>query len=112
MSAGETPLIRLACPIVTGLILFSFCLASVDYTLEYGSDTVEVHVDAIEKGTAYLIVDDLLATGGTADASCRLIEKGGGVVVACLFLVELPDLDGRKKLKGRKVVSIIQFEGE
>ena len=87
-------------------------ILSIDYKLEYGSDTVEVHVDAIEKGAIYLVVDDLLATGGTADASCRLIEKGGGVVLACLFLVELPDLDGRNKLKGRKVVSIVRFEGE
>ncbi|MFC2080658.1 adenine phosphoribosyltransferase [Bacteroidota bacterium] len=85
---------------------------SMDYELEYGKDTVEVHVDAIKPGNRYLVVDDLLATGGTADASCRLIEKGGGIIVGCLFLVELPDLGGRKKLMHRKVESIVQFEGE
>jgi adenine phosphoribosyltransferase len=85
---------------------------SVDYELEYGTDSVEVHIDAIEKGIKYLVVDDLLATGGTAEATCKLIEKGGGTVVGCLFLVELPDLGGRQKLDQRKVVSIIEFEGE
>ena len=85
---------------------------SMEYELEYGRDAIEVHVDAIEKGASYLIVDDLLATGGTAEASCKLIEKGGGVVVGCLFLIELPDLGGRQKLMNRKVVSIVQFEEE
>ena len=85
---------------------------SIDYQLEYGKDTVEVHVDAIEADAKYLVVDDLLATGGTAEASCRLIESGGGIVTGCLFLVELTDLNGRQKLKSRKVVSILQFEGE
>ena len=85
---------------------------SVEYELEYGKDTVEIHADAIIDGSNYLVVDDLLATGGTAEATCRLIEMGGGIVVGCLFLVELPDLKGREKLKNRKVVSIIQFEGE
>jgi adenine phosphoribosyltransferase len=85
---------------------------SVDYELEYGRDTVEVHVDAIVKGKAYLVIDDLLATGGTANASCELIEKCGGIVSGCLFVVELPDLMGRNKLKNRIVSSIVQFEGE
>ena len=85
---------------------------SVDYELEYGTDTVEVHVDAVEKDLVYLVVDDLLATGGTAEATCRLIEKGGGIVAGCLFLVELPDLGGRQKLHKSRVVSIVQFEGE
>jgi adenine phosphoribosyltransferase len=85
---------------------------SIDYELEYGVDTVEVHVDAIEKGMGYLVLDDLLATGGTADASCRLIEKAGGFVSGCLFVVELPDLGGRKLLRDRIVTSIVQFEGE
>lgn len=83
-----------------------------EYDLEYGKDTVEVHADAIQEGAKYLVVDDLIATGGTAEASCRLIEKGGGEVVGCLFLVELKDLDGRKKLTKRKVVSLVEFEGE
>lgn len=85
---------------------------SMEYELEYGKDTVEIHADAIENGANYLVVDDLLATGGTAEATCRLIESGGGVVAACLFLIELSDLGGRQKLKNRKVVSVIQFEGK
>ncbi|MFC2111860.1 adenine phosphoribosyltransferase [Bacteroidota bacterium] len=87
-------------------------ILSVNYDLEYGKDTVEVHVDAIVRGSRYLVVDDLLATGGTAEAVCRLIEAGGGTVVGCLFLVELPELGGRKKLENRKVVSILEFEGK
>ena len=85
---------------------------SESYELEYGTDTVEVHVDAIVKGCRYLVIDDLLATGGTAHASCELIEKCGGIVVGCLFVVELPDLKGRKALKNRVVSSLVQFEGE
>ena len=85
---------------------------SMEYELEYGIDSIEIHVDALEKGASYLVVDDLLATGGTAEAACKLIESGGGIVVGCLFLVELPDLRGRQKLRNRKVVSIIEFEGE
>jgi adenine phosphoribosyltransferase len=87
-------------------------VSSVDYELEYGKDTVEVHVDAIVKGSGYLVIDDLLATGGTANASCELIEKCGGIISGCLFVVELTDLGGRKKLKNRIVSSIVQFEGE
>ena len=87
-------------------------IISVNYDLEYGKDTVEVHVDAIQRGSRYLVVDDLLATGGTAEAVCRLIEAGGGTVVGCLFLVELPELGGRRKLESRKVVSIVEFEGK
>lgn len=85
---------------------------SVDYELEYGRDTVEVHIDAIVNGVSYLVIDDLLATGGTANASCELIEKCGGIVSGCLFVVELTDLGGREKLKNRIVSSIVQFEGE
>jgi adenine phosphoribosyltransferase len=85
---------------------------SIEYELEYGTDSVEVHMDAIEEGVKYLVVDDLLATGGTAEATCKLIEKGGGKVAGCLFLVELPDLGGRHKLGQNNVISIIEFEGE
>jgi adenine phosphoribosyltransferase len=87
-------------------------VSSVEYELEYGRDTVEVHVDAIIEGAAYLMLDDLLATGGTANASCQLIENCGGLVSGCLFVVELPDLGGRKKLNKRNVSSIVQFVGE
>lgn len=85
---------------------------SIEYELEYGMDKIEIHRDAVVKGERYLVVDDLLATGGTAEAACRLIESGGGIVAGCLFLVELPELGGRRKLQGREVISIIEFEGE
>ncbi len=81
------------------------------YALEYGTNTIEMHKDAIEKGTRVLIVDDLLATGGTARASCELVEKLGGKVVSVAFLIELVDLAGRAKLEGYDVFSLIQFEG-
>jgi adenine phosphoribosyltransferase len=87
-------------------------VCSVDYRLEYGSGKLEVHLDAITEGEQYLVLDDLLATGGTAFASCQLIEQCGGLVSGCLFLVELPDLGGRELLNKRIVSSVIQFEGE
>jgi adenine phosphoribosyltransferase len=85
---------------------------SVSYSLEYGTNTLEMHKDAIAPGTKVLIVDDLLATGGSARAACQLIEKLGGQVVGLAFLIELVDLHGRDKLKGYDVYSMIQFEGE
>jgi adenine phosphoribosyltransferase len=86
--------------------------ASERYELEYGTDAVEIHTDAIGGGERVLVVDDLLATGGTALATCKLIERLGGNVVAVAFLVELPDLGGRKKLAGYDVESLVAFEGE
>jgi adenine phosphoribosyltransferase len=83
---------------------------SVTYDLEYGADTIEVHRDAVGRGAKVLMVDDLLATGGTMAAACRLIEKIGGHVAAVAFLVELKDLCGREKLAGYKVTSIISYE--
>ena len=71
---------------------------SQDYQLEYGSDTLEVHVDSIEPGERVLLVDDLLATGGTAAAGVKLIEKLGGNIISCNFIVNLPDLGGIEKL--------------
>ncbi|UCD80654.1 MAG: adenine phosphoribosyltransferase [Desulfobacterales bacterium] len=85
---------------------------SESYTLEYGEETIEIHEDAIEKGERVIIVDDLMATGGTITAAANLVEKLGGVIVECAFVVELPDLKGRVKLGNRKVFSIIEFEGE
>ena len=87
---------------------------SVEYDLEYGKDTIEVHKDAIMKGSRVLLVDDLVATAGTCIAAASLIEKIGGKIVECSFLVELPELRGREKLenKGYKVYSVVQFEGE
>ena len=85
---------------------------SISYSLEYGTNTLEVHKDAIAPGTKVLIVDDLLATGGSARAACQLIEKLGGQVVGLAFLIELVDLHGRDKLKGYDVYTMIPFEGE
>jgi adenine phosphoribosyltransferase len=85
-----------------------------DYELEYGSDRVEIHKDAIEKGERILLVDDLIATGGTALASAALIEKLGGEVVECAFIIDLISLGGRERLeaKGHKMFALLEFEGE
>jgi adenine phosphoribosyltransferase len=85
-----------------------------DYALEYGADRVEMHVDAISAGERILLVDDLLATGGTALASATLIEQAGGTVVECCFVIDLPDLGGRARLEeaGHTVFSLCAFEGE
>ena len=85
-----------------------------DYKLEYGTDTIEVHVDAIEKGEKVLIVDDLIATGGTAEAAVRLIQKMKGDIVECCFIIDLPDIGGRAWLEdlGQKVFTLCEFEGE
>ena len=85
---------------------------SEEYTLEYGKDKIEIHTDSIEKGERVLIVDDLIATAGTADAARKLVKKLGGEIVECTFIVELTDLKGRNKLKGEKIYSIVEFEGE
>lgn len=85
---------------------------SQEYLLEYGADTIEIHKDSIKKGQKVLLIDDLIATGGTASASCQLIEKLGGEIVECGFIIELPDLNGRKKLGKYNVFSIVRFEGE
>jgi len=79
------------------------------YALEYGQDRLHMHVDAVAPGDRVLVVDDLLATGGTAGAASRLIEKLGGTVAACLFLIELASLAGRTKLGERRVESIIVY---
>jgi len=85
---------------------------SESYSLEYGEDTLEIHEDAIVKGERVVIMDDLIATGGTIGATVKLVEKIGGVIVECAFVVELPDLNGRKKLNGHKLFSIVEFEGD
>lgn len=84
----------------------------VEYELEYGKDAIEMHKDAIEKGAHVLMVDDLLATGGTMRAACEMIEKAGGKVVECAFIVELPDLKGKEKLKNYNIFTLVEFEGE
>jgi len=85
-----------------------------DYELEYGSDRIEIHADAIGKGEKVLLVDDLIATGGTAEAAAALIEKIGGRIVECCFVVDLPDIGGAERLrrKGHKVFALCAFEGE
>lgn len=85
-----------------------------DYALEYGADRVEIHVDAIIQGEQVLLVDDLIATGGTAEASIVLLQKLGGVVMGCAFVVDLPDLGGSKRLteRGIKAFSLCEFEGD
>jgi len=82
---------------------------SVSYGLEYGTDSVEVHSDAVSPGTKVLMVDDLLATGGTMAAACELIEKLGGEIAGLTFLVELADLKGRDLLKQYPIYSVITF---
>ena len=84
-------------------------IISEPYALEYGTDVLEIHVDSILKGEKVLIHDDVLATGGTAKAVCKLIEKLGGEVVQCNFLLELKFLKGRDKLSGYSVEALIQY---
>jgi 5'-methylthioadenosine phosphorylase len=85
---------------------------SESYKLEYGMDRVEIHKDAVSKGQKVLLIDDLIATGGTALASCKLIEKLEGKVVECCFTMELPELKGREKLSKYPIFSLITFEDE
>ena len=85
-----------------------------DYKLEYGDAVVEIHEDAIQPGEQVLLVDDLLATGGTAEAGVKLVERLGGEVMGCVFVVDLPDLGGRRRLEamGLDVHALCAFEGE
>jgi adenine phosphoribosyltransferase len=85
-------------------------IASVTYDLEYGSDTLEIHKDAVSRGSRVLIVDDLLATGGTARAATKLVEELGGTVAGAAFVVELTFLNGREKLNGYNVFSLLQYD--
>lgn len=82
-----------------------------DYNLEYGKASIEIHKDAIKPGQKVVIIDDLLATGGTAVAAAELVEKLGGIVVKMLFVIELFDLGGREKLNKYQVVSLTRFPG-
>ena len=82
-----------------------------DYQLEYGTDRIEMHKDAVMPGMRVLMVDDLLATGGTMKAACELVEMAGGKVVECAFIVDLPDLQGREKLEGYSVFTLMAFSG-
>ena len=82
------------------------------YDLEYGSEEIEIHKDAIKPGQKVAVVDDLIATGGTVEAAVKLIERLGGEVVKIVFLMELEGLKGREKLKGYNVDSVIRYEGK
>ena len=84
-----------------------------DYELEYGTDRVEIHVDAVDKGARVLVVDDLIATGGTATAAIRLLRQAGAEIVGCSFVIDLPDLGGARKLAalGIGVHSLVAYEG-
>lgn len=84
----------------------------VEYDLEYGKDALEVHADAIKPGDRVLVIDDLLATGGSASAACHLIEKLGGDIVGLAFLVELRFLNGRSRLAAYDIFSMIQYDAE
>jgi len=81
-----------------------------DYELEYGKNTFEVHCDAIKKGEKVLVFDDLLATGGTASAICRLVERLGGEVISVAFLIELESLKGREKLKDYDIYTLLKYD--
>jgi adenine phosphoribosyltransferase len=85
---------------------------SESYTLEYGQETIEIHEDAITRGERVVIIDDLMATGGTMAASAALVEKLGGQILECAFVIELPDLKGREKMGDRNLFAIVEFEGE
>ncbi len=83
-----------------------------EYDLEYGKATIEIHKDAIQPGQKVVIVDDLIATGGTIEAACKLVEKLGGDVVKVIFLLELAGLNGRDKLAKYDVASVVSYEGK
>lgn len=89
-----------------------FKTISEKYALEYGTAEVEIHEDAIKKGERVVVIDDLIATGGTISAAIKLIERLEGVIEECAFVVELPDLKGRELIKDKKIFTLIEFEGE
>ena len=85
---------------------------SCSYDLEYGSNTLEMHVDGIRPGQRVVIIDDLLATGGTVEATVKMIRELGGEPVGCAFIIELSDLHGRDALSGMEILSLLTYEGE
>ena len=85
---------------------------SQEYQLEYGTDKIEMHKDAVEKGDRVLIIDDLIATGGTIEAACKLVEKLHGIVVGLAFVINLPELRGMEKIKQYRPFWLVEFEGE
>lgn len=85
---------------------------SASYTLEYGENVVEMHEDSIKEGEKVVIIDDLIATGGTIEAAVKLVKQLGGEIVECGFIVELPDLKGREKIKDESIFAMCEFEGD
>ncbi len=85
---------------------------SQEYCLEYGTNVVEMSTDAIRPGEKVVIIDDLIATGGTAAAAVNLVEKMGGRILECAFVIDLPDLKGKEKLNGHNTFTLVEFEGE
>jgi len=85
---------------------------SITYELEYGTDTLEMHTDSIKPGENILLVDDLIATGGSCKAAADLIERLGGNIVECAFIVDLPDLKGKEKINKYDIFTLVEFEGD
>ncbi len=88
-----------------------FHAAAEEYELEYGTDVLEMHIDAVNQSSRVLVVDDVLATGGTSAAACRLVERLGGTIVGCSFLIRLGFLEGLSRLAGRTVASVVTYAG-
>jgi adenine phosphoribosyltransferase len=109
VAAVESRGFMLAGPIATALGKLPYERRSVTYALEYGTDSLEVHADACTAGGRVLVVDDVLATGGTAAAACELIESVGGTVAGCSFLIALSFLRGADRLPGRRLESVVTF---
>jgi adenine phosphoribosyltransferase len=108
-AAGMSALMRIPLQLVRKTGKLPYRTVAVSYALEYGTDQVEMHIDAVERGRRYAVVDDLLATGGTALASAQLIEGQGGVVACLAFVIELAFLKGPARLGARAVEALIRF---
>jgi adenine phosphoribosyltransferase len=87
-------------------------IVSQEYELEYGTDQIEIHKSSINEGDNVLVIDDLIATGGTVCAACKLVEKLGGKVSSVAFVIDLPELKGKEKLQGYDIFTLVEFEGE